>query len=581
MNRSTKTLLAALVSTQMLSACAWFQQQDGGDQPQPQASAALDIKEPSPDNADELYAYALRLEEQGQDSDAMGYYLQATQVNPEYLKAHIALAQLYTKYKRTDEAKIAYENVLRLDRNHPFVKSYKEARLKYYSALNIAQNEEYEKALKLLGEAPPNTPLDMEIQAMQQKWQDLLKEGSSDKKVQEISEQASLLAYQGKYAEAIELIKTAPGASDNTEIQDKINQWKKVMTNRGQEPEVSETPAPNTNLSAKTRYLNSNDVKLRQSPYLYAETLGELKRDQAVEVLLENGYEADGYQWSKIKTADGKTGWVAANQLRKSLTDPAPKSTPLPNQPDTNTESNSAGFGTRYIKGNNVNIRRSPSTSGTRVTVAMNDAPVIVMSEKNISADGYSWVKVKLSDGQVGWVADNFLRAPTQVKPPSLNNNDNNNTASENTAATPAKTMATINATNVNVRLKPSLQGKLLTRVSRPAQVELLPDGPVKAGGYTWQRIKLSNGTTGWMVTRYLSKSASQTTAARKRKITGDHINVRTSPGLSGSVVTRVSDGATVTLMSDSKVDKDGYSWVKIRLENGKLGWIADKFVSE
>ncbi|HEY9840783.1 MAG TPA: CDC27 family protein, partial [Candidatus Obscuribacterales bacterium] len=276
-----RSLLLALVSALSLQLAGCPAKPKPEPDPKASASPVAELKQPSPDNADELYAYAVQLEEQGKDQDAMGFYLQATQVNPEHLKAHIALAQLYTKFGRKEEARVAFENVLRLDRNHPFVAQYKEARLKYYSAQNIAQNEEYDKALKLLGEAPHGTPMDDEIAAKQKEWQSLLQSGSDVRRSQEVVEQASLLAYQGKYQQAIDLIKTAPDAGSNATIADKLTQWQKALQSQPL-PEASVKPSTG---SHKMQFVQGDDVNLRQSPYLYAESLGTLKHGTQVEVL--------------------------------------------------------------------------------------------------------------------------------------------------------------------------------------------------------------------------------------------------------------------------------------------------------
>lgn len=562
-------LAAALLSLNLVVACASNKPKETPDA-KPSAQAT-EMKLPSPDNAQELYDYAVHLEEQGKDQEAMGYYLQATQVDPENIKAHIALAQLYTKYKRTDEAKIAYENVLRLDRNHPFVAQYKEARLKYYSALNIAQNEEYDKALKLLSEAPRNTPLDAEIEGMEKKWKDLAQENSSSHKSQELLEQASLLAYQGKYQDAIDLLRTAPDAANNTDIQDKISQWEKTLKGReNPEPTPTATPAPQAELK-NLRYISGDSVNLRQSPYLYAESLATLKQGQAVELLVEKGYEADGYQWSKIKTREGKIGWVAANLLRKSLAE-ASQAVGTPTPDSSTAPASVQTYGTRYIKGDQVNVRRSPSLNGTLVTRAMDGAPVIVLSAKELQADGYNWTKVKLADGQMGWIASNFLREAQGKTPPAQ-------TPTTSKPAAVAKRYATVNATEVNVRKAPATSAEVAMRLSKPTKVELLAEKAVQQDGYTWQHIQLSDGRKGWIVTRFLS--AAKSSASSLRHIKGDHVNVRKAAGTSAAVVKMLMNGTTVTLMSSQGVQKDGYTWYQIKLEDGQLAWVASNFLDK
>lgn len=569
MTKSRLSLLSALLTVQFLVACAATDKKETPESASPQQQAEL--AQPSPDDADALYNYAVALEEQGKDQDAMGYYLQATQVNPEHIKSHIALAQLYTKNNRNDEAKIAYENVLRLDRSHPFVAQYKEARLKYYSARNIAQNEEYEKALKLLGEAPRKTPLDAEIEAEEAKWRQLLQAGNATQNNQNLLEQASLLAYQGKYQEAIDLLKTAPDANTNAEIQEKLSQWQQALARGKSEPPANQQTAQP--VAKNTRYIMGEGVNLRQSPYLYAESLASLKDGAAVELLLDKGYEADGYQWSKVRTRDGKVGWVAANLLRQSLDSAAPRVSPPPTRPEQNTSAGEQSFGTRYVKGSGINVRRSPSLSGTLVTRVNAGSPVIVLSERNLPADGYNWTKIRLGDGQVGWIVADFLQGgPAATSAPP--------------AAAAKPRQAQITATDVNLRSAPSASASVVTTLSRPAKVTLLSDAEVTRDGYTWKHVQLSDGRKAWVVNRFLgavgaAAPAPSTTQTQRRYIRGDNVNIRKDPGTSAAILISATEGTAVTLMSSQTVDKDGYKWYKIRLSDGRLGWVASGFLGQ
>lgn len=590
-----KTALLALsltLSMNMLGACAASQDPKPEESKPPQQEAQAPLpKEPDPQNAEELYAYAEALERQGQEEKALGYYVQATQLNPDHLKAQIALAQLYVKFNRMDEAKVAYESILRLDREHAFVAQYKEARLKYYSALNIAQNEEYEKALELVSQAPRNTPLDKEIDDSSQKWKSLIDSRQEDKKADEILQQASLLAYKGKYKEAIELAQTAPNASTNSMVTSRVEQWTKAMQeqNKGVQPigpnnsssSAPTTPAPTGN----TRLVNADQVNLRQSPYLYAESLSNLKRGAQVEILMDKAYESDGYQWSKVKTSDGTVGWVAANLLVSSLTATPPVTPPTQPRttPPSNSNSSSATGESREIKSDDVNIRRSPSLSGTLVTRAMGGTSVQLLDPAPVKADGYQWMHVRLPDGQEGWVAANFLSSPRQVAPPPV----------KPTPATPAKPSnavkagyAAIRGTDINVRSLPSTAGKIVGQVSGPTQVKLLAKKPVKQGAYTWRAIQLSNGTQGWVVSQFLSGTSQAGPAAkptpapsRRRYIRGDRVNIRKEASTASKIIALGVEGTPVTLISDKLVKSQGLTWAKIRLPNGEIGWVATQFI--
>jgi hypothetical protein len=55
-------------------------------------------------------------------------------------------------------------------------------------------------------------------------------------------------------------------------------------------------------------------------------------------------------------------------------------------------------------------------------------------------------------------------------------------------------------------------------------------------------------------------------------------VNVRAEPGLEYEMLTQLSDGSRVELAGEVQ-SADGFTWQRVRLENGDLGWIADNFL--
>ncbi len=60
------------------------------------------------------------------------------------------------------------------------------------------------------------------------------------------------------------------------------------------------------------------------------------------------------------------------------------------------------------VNANNVNLRKTPSTSGTIIRQLHKGYRVLEYSEPTVSANGYIWQKVSYN-GSVGWVAINYL----------------------------------------------------------------------------------------------------------------------------------------------------------------------------
>jgi hypothetical protein len=65
---------------------------------------------------------------------------------------------------------------------------------------------------------------------------------------------------------------------------------------------------------------------------------------------------------------------------------------------------------------------------------------------------------------------------------------------------------------------------------------------------------------------------------ARIGNTSGFGANVRSEPGLAFAVLTQLSDGIRVELTGEAQ-SADGFTWQRVRLENGQLGWIVDTFL--
>lgn len=587
--------LAALASLLILAACAANPPKEPDANPSPAIEQKVELKEPDPANAEALYDYAAALERNGDEAKALSYYLQATQVNPDYVKAHVALAQLYVKFNRMDEARVAYENILRLDRDNPFVAQYKEARLKYYSALNIAQNDEYDKALKLLAQAPRNTPLDREIEEIESKWKQNLQASSNQKAADDIIQQASLLAYKGQYTQAIELIKTAPDSGNNDKVLAKIAQWEKALQDRSSVqpigPDGTTPPAANTATSGPTKYVASDNVNVRQSPYLYAQSLSVANRGTPVEILQDKAYESDGYRWTKIKTRDGQIGWVADSFLVTNLSAAPTQQTPLPSTPQQTATATDSGqsYGQRTINGDQVNVRSLPSLNGTLVTRAARGTDVTLLSSGAVAADGYNWYKVRLPDNQVGWVASGFLGTARLVAPPSVNGSSTPATTSTPKSPSPAANATSnyryISGSGINMRSSASTSASIVSTLNQGDRVALTSSKVVKAGGYNWVSIATSDGKRGWVATNFLNTAAPKSApaapaaASTSRIVRGSDVNIRVEANTGAKIILVAQEGTRVTLMSSKLVTQGGHTWAKVRLSNGQLGWVVADYL--
>lgn len=223
------------------------------------------------------------------------------------------------------------------------------------------------------------------------------------------------------------------------------------------------------------------------------------------------------------------------------------------------------------INATNVSLRSKPTTSSTRLSVLAKNTELTRLQKNVANANGYAWDKVKLSNGTIGYVANKYLSTVT------TSSNTTNNTT---TTTTVIKTATA----KVNVRSKASTKGSKVATIAKGTKVTILQENAAKANGYTWDKVKLSNGKTGYIANKYLSKASSGTsnsnsssTTATKKATT--KVNVRSKATTSGSKVATIAKGTKVTILQSKVAYKNGYYWDKVKLSNGKTGYIASKYL--
>ncbi|WLR49971.1 SH3 domain-containing protein [Bacillus tianshenii] len=69
--------------------------------------------------------------------------------------------------------------------------------------------------------------------------------------------------------------------------------------------------------------------------------------------------------------------------------------------------------------------------------------------------------------------------------------------------------------------------------------------------------------------------TSAHTAEAKQAKIAGDTVIVRDKPGLNGDILTKVHKGDTYEILGEQQ------DWVKIKLDNGKIGWVASWLVKK
>ena len=61
---------------------------------------------------------------------------------------------------------------------------------------------------------------------------------------------------------------------------------------------------------------------------------------------------------------------------------------------------------------------------------------------------------------------------------------------------------------------------------------------------------------------------------------TTSSVNIRSGPGTSYSIVTSLTNGTKVTRIKKAVATANGYTWDKIQLSNGKIGYVATNYLT-
>ena len=204
-----------------------------------------------------------------------------------------------------------------------------------------------------------------------------------------------------------------------------------------------------------------------------------------------------------------------------------------------------------------LNVRKGPSTKNGIVTKVYKGDKVTITDSSN------GWYKVKLSNGKVGWVSDDYIKVTSS-------SSSSNSTSSSKTG--------TVTTNSLNVRSGAGTKYSKVASVSKGTKVTITETKN------NWHKIKMSNGKTGWVSADYIkistsnsssssSNSSSSSVSNKIGTVNTSSLNVRKGAGTNYSVIATVKSGQKVGVLSS----KNG--WYNVLLSNGKKGWVSSKYV--
>lgn len=164
--------------------------------------------------------------------------------------------------------------------------------------------------------------------------------------------------------------------------------------------ETSTTPVEETSIIEKEKYKIVENVKLKIIPLISAIELDEINKDVEVEVteVLND--------WAKIKTADGKEGWVRNEKLTSVQVATTGNNQEQTTTAETTTNSQNTTK-IMYVNSQTINVREKADKTSQVIKQLTINTQVTVISTEN----GWSYVDI---DGTKGYIAENLLSSTKQ-----------------------------------------------------------------------------------------------------------------------------------------------------------------------
>ncbi len=324
-----------------------------------------------------------------------------------------------------------------------------------------------------------------------------------------------------------------------------------VPTNTGPttSPTAPTTTHPTVKPNAPTAIVTApSGVNLRRSPSKSAGVIEVLAKGTSVYVIGHAG------AWTKVELPDGTIGYIVSAAL-----DTGASSTKSPVAPTSTGTPRSGRTVTSTVSG--LRVHSAPST-GASVVGSVNRG-------QRLQVLGYSngWYKVRLPNGQVGWVSGAYIRGGSSGTTSRTGSTTGRTTSGRGRTASVA----------VNVRSGPS------TRYSVIAGIPVGGSYQIIGWSHGWAKVRLPNGTVGWVDGAIIgggSASYGDHPASTGHKASRGFghtitagVRVHARPGVGSRVVGLIGVGTRVQIWTRSG------SWDRVHATTGTTGWVLGLYV--
>ena len=260
-------------------------------------------------------------------------------------------------------------------------------------------------------------------------------------------------------------------------------------------------------------------------------------------------------EWYAVRLSNGSTGYIFAQYLKLNNSSSA-TATPAPSGSEQSAKT------TEY-----VNFRSGPGTNYSSKGVIASGTTVTVTDRSNSE-----WYAVRLANGSTGYIFAQYLKVTgTSSATPTQ--------APSNDGTVQAKLTA-----DVNLRRGAGTNYGVIKVIGTGTTVTV-----TDASNSQWYKVKLSDGTEGYLFSEYLKVISGNIDSAKpsatptptpapsngtvQAKTTSD-LNVRKGPGTSYGIIKVIDMNVTVTI-----TEATNSSWYKVKLSDGTEGYLAAQYL--
>ena len=242
------------------------------------------------------------------------------------------------------------------------------------------------------------------------------------------------------------------------------------------------TPAP-SNPEAEQTAKTTEYVNFRTGPGTNYSSKGVISLGTTVTVT-----DTSNSQWYAVRLSNGSTGYIFAQYLKLTGNTSAPTATPAPSDP----ANEKAAKTTEY-----VNFRTGPGTNYSSKGVIPSGTAITVTDTSNSQ-----WYAVRLADGSTGYIYAQYIKITSATAMPAP-------TEAPADGTVRAKTTA-----DVNLRKGAGTNYGVIRVVGNNTAVT------VTEATNTWYKVKLSDGTEGYLYAQYVTVTSGDINSVKKEETT-------------------------------------------------------------